>query len=788
MEVVVISLDTETTGVDLYHGARPFFVTTCNGAGEQQFWEWDVDPLTRLPVVPPEDMEEINSLVTGAPELVLQNSKFDCAALATLGLPSGDWPWGKTQDTLIASHVLASNRPHDLTSLAIQYVGWDIKPFEDTLEVAVQKCRRWCRSHLPEWRLAKKDLPEMPSAGDKTWKYDTWLPRALVRHLWQSSEAGKFWAIGRLGAGKREGGITRKIFSCSQLPGWEYALPEASDKPHPWWTVLRDYANADSAATVEIWKEQVKELHRRGLWEIYLARRQVMGIAHRMERRGVTVSKRRLVKLSKEYVQEAAHSAEVCQGIAALYEHECQRCALEKEKAEAGKRQKLLPGICPVCNGTGRAPYNLELPKGGVNDSLRIFIFDVLKLPPITNKRAKTDRPTLNAGAVEYYLQTLPTNSMGHLFVSKLVEKRRRDTAVSYMKGYERFWLPYKPTGGRNGAPKPVPGWYVLHPSLNPTGTDTLRWSSSHPNEQNISKKEGFNLRYCFGPAPGREWWSLDAKNIELRIPAYESGEKDFIDLFERPDDPPYFGSNHLLIAHLLHKEAFEECVNPGPHPLTGKPGFVDGRIFKKRYASTLYQRTKNGNFALLYGAVDRADGQGTADRTYGIPGAQSKIKARFTRMEALNQKWIAFARKHGYVETMPSRAINPSRGYPIMCSRTEYGDIKPTVPLNYHVQSTAMEWMQQAMIRCDAKLEEWRKDGFDGHMILQVHDELVFDFPQDRSVGKGPDGKEVVTYGNLWRVREIQRLMEQGGGDIGVPTPVSCEYHAVSWAEGISL
>src|SRR5206468_6879796 len=102
--------------------------------------------------------------------------------------------------------------------------------------------------------------------------------------------------------------------------------------------------------------------------------------------------------------------------------------------------------------------------------------------------------------------------------------------------------------------------------------------------------------------------------------------------------------------------------------------------------------------------------------------------------------------------------------------------------------QSTAMEWMQMAMIRCDAQLGEWRaEDGFDGHMVMQVHDELVFDFPQSRREVRA-GGKAKVAYGNLKRIRRIQQLMEQGGEDIGVPTPVSCEYHALSWAEGVSL
>jgi DNA polymerase I-like protein with 3'-5' exonuclease and polymerase domains len=895
----MISLDSETTGVDFRHGAKPFFVTVCDEGGEQQWWEWDVDPLSREPIVPKEDALEICGVVQEAAGLVMQNSKFDVAALVDalgLGRLGLEWPWDRTEDTLIAGHVLASNRPHDLTSMAVQYLGQDIEPYEKELQSITAKARRVVQQArlkakrqdtkrkkeeagggqrarkgkqqllLPlteekldpvaSWAIAEAGRPDMPSARGKVKAYDSWLPRALVKH-WRDHDPAMY----------------------GQFGGDE----------SPWWAALRDYANIDSSITIALWRVQERELNRRGLWEIYLARKQAMPIAYRMERRGVTVSEAALARQREEYVGESRRAAGRCFEIAAGMGHE------------------------------------LTLPKGGVNDSLRAMFRDVLNLDPVYNKRARTASPTLGKDALEYYLAVLDPQTVAHEFVHNLLAKRKRDTAINYLDGYKKFWLPLEayddlsgiheeggqnrhvlavarksnvqphealpvdrgqdgvriqtglrandrpdpnrtqstaqvrqpdvcqpsssvsrnPRGqharhakegevGQRGGPpakevdrrsgkvhssglhseasgirgegigdevrhwqrlssgegagvvarqkRVIPGWFVLHPSLNPTGTATLRWSSSMPNEQNISKKEDFNLRRAFGPAPGREWWSLDAKNIELRIPAYESGEEAFIALFERPDEPPYFGSNHLLIAHLLHKQKFEECVN--------EQGVLDGRIFKKKYASTLYQRVKNGNFAVQYGAVDREDGMGTADRTYGIPGAQAMIKARFSKQEALNQRMIAFAEKNGYVETMPSKAINPQRGYPILCTRTEYGRIKPTVPLNYHVQSTAMEWMQMAMIRCDAQLGEWREDpgdGFDGHMVMQVHDELVFDFPQSRrevSVG----GKARVVYGNLKRIRRIQQLMEQGGEDIGVPTPVSCEYHALSWAEGVSL
>ncbi len=718
----MISLDSETTGVDFRHGARPFFVTTCMEDGEQQWWEWSVDPLTRMPEVPVEDVEEIARLVSSGkagkvelgPALVLQNAKFDVTALSFIGV--NNWNWTRTHDTLIAGHLLASNKPHDLTSMAIQYLGVDIEPYEKKLEAAVKECRRLVQQArlrvkrmsdpdmedalLADWRIAEAGLKEMPSAKETTWRYDYWLPRAMAKH--------------------------------QQL-----------EEDHPWWTVLSDYANADSATTISLWGAMKQELDRRGLWEIYLERMKVLPVAYAMECRGVTISKTRLDEMVAEYEEEEEKAGNICVGLAASYGHE------------------------------------LELPKSGNNNSLRTCLFDVMKVPGLAFSE-KTGQPTLDKNTMEAYLDTLEERSKPLLFIKKLGEKRKRDTAISYMEGYKRFWRPLEEKndgepratkisekGTKNEDLLDVDGqqgsegdWSRLHPSLNITGTDTLRWSSNHPNSQNVSKKEDFNLRYCFGPVPGREWWSLDAKNIELRIPAYESGEKELIDLFERPDDPPYYGSTHLLNLSTVYEDLWErELREVGLEKV--------GPYIKKKYAATWYQYTKNGDFAIQYGAQ-----QATTDRAFHRAGSYDRLKSRFSKLEVLNQKWIRFAEKHGYVETLPDKTVNPKHGYPLLCTRTEYGRILPTVPLNYHVSGTAMWWMGKAMVRCF----EYLKTLKDAYLILQVHDELVFDFPFKPKMG------------NLPKVRTIQRLMQKGGEDIGIPTPVSIEYHTASWAEGVSI
>lgn len=128
---MIISLDTETTGLDFAHGAAPFLVTWCEKDGNPQFCEWDVDPLTRQPVVLDEDVQHISELIDAAEIIYLHNSKFDWRALSVVGI---DLPWHKVRDTLIASHLLATNHGHKLEELCIVHLGEDIKKYETAVK------------------------------------------------------------------------------------------------------------------------------------------------------------------------------------------------------------------------------------------------------------------------------------------------------------------------------------------------------------------------------------------------------------------------------------------------------------------------------------------------------------------------------------------------------------------------------------------------------------------------------------------------------------------------------
>ena len=715
----VISLDTETCGLDFFHGVKPFIVVSTNAVGKTQLWQWEVDPLTRRPAVTDRDLADIASRLDHAETVVLHNSKFDAHALDTLGLTL---PWDKVEDTLCAAHVLGSSDDHDLTSCARSFVSEALARRSEALEAAlehhIKAARTYCRFHLTDWKTARDDDPNLPSAkggGDEgPWRNDYWLPRAVALRLLRLTDEGK-----------------------------EVEYPTCGPEGvKAWLTSISEYAVSDSATTVMVWAAMKRALENRKLWATYRARFEGVPVAYRMECNGVSVSGTALREAQATYGARATDLGATAVGVARSMGYEL---TLPKK----GTNQNLDDFVF------GRAPRDPDevvgkkVKKGKRRPDLpRTPAPDTLNLPVVGT--TESGNPSFDSDARRMYLGQLKPASKAHLFVACLDEKADLDTGLTYLSAYERFALP----DGDD------PDRLRIHPNLNPFGTDTLRWSHNNPNSANISERSVVNARKCFGPTPDREWADFDGENLELRIPVFEADETEIMDVFLHPERGPYYGSYHLVIFEILHPALFKEHG----------PKVKD--LFKVEYGCT-----KNFTFCRQYGGQEAL-----ADATARVPGATRLVGRRYPKVEALSKKWIEFAQKNGYVETLPDRSVDPDRGYPLLVKRGTWGRVKPTTPFCYHVSGTACQWMNRAMVKSDQVLQRWkREDGFDARMILQIHDSLVFDLP---ARGDDADGKPV----NLARMRELGAAMSSCGDDIGIPTPVSLKVCRTSWAEGVKL
>ncbi len=743
----IIACDTETTGVDLFHGAKPFLVTVCRDDDSLLTAEWHVDPFTREPMVVEEERALVQAAIDDADVVLFHNSKFDVPMLAAIDIVV---PWDKARCTFTADHLLGSNLPHNLTDVVMRCLGHDIGPLEGAVKKIVTDARKIAKDMFPDWKLAKEGDPDMPSVKgssgrdeDKPWKNDMWLPRIMR----QFDPDGKFTD-----------------------PSWDDAC--------------RQYADGDSVVTRPLGMWQEGELKRQGLWEIYLHRNQLPMIAAQMQASGVTVIDQQHGDMVREYTASCAAAETSLVQMAKQMGHDLE---LAKGASLNDNMREFIYGRtrleCPRCGASTRwKGWAAPVPDGGEQPCPKCFkkgvgiMCDVshdpcLDLPPLPGKKGTI---SLDVDVMEQYRQTLdPGPALD--FVSTLKAKRQKETALTSLHTYQRFWL----ATGR-------PGYHRIHSNLNPCATNHLRWASNSPNLQNVSKKEAEceacdgegcdacggtgltmrSIRHCFGPMHGREWWSMDYISVENRIPPYEcllmfgKGDAGMLEVFEKPDEPPYWGSLYLLTASVLYPDQFWADTTKG--------------AFRKHYPQ-LYKQTKFFVLAKQYGS-----GAKKGDILSRVRGSFGLVDSEFPMLTKLQAHWLQFARKHGYVETLPDRSVNPKRGYPILASRTEDGNVLSTTPFNYHTSGTACWIKNRALERCSAQIKQWNLDGWSGFMALEIHDEIVFDCPR----GTGAEPWKT----NLPRMRKLKSLMEAGGQDVGIPTPASMEYHNRTWAEGMAL
>jgi len=236
-----------------------------------------------------------------------------------------------------------------------------------------------------------------------------------------------------------------------------------------------------------------------------------------------------------------------------------------------------------------------------------------------------------------------------------------------------------------------------IHTSLNQTVTSTGRLSSSEPNLQNIPVRTavGKRIREAFIAEPGCRLLSADYSQVELRILAHISEDQTLIQAFERDED--------------IHRRTAAEVFGVMPEMVTEE---------MRRQAKVI-------NFGIAYGM----SGYGLSEEL-GISQKEALqyIDEYFRRYPGVHryiQETIAQARKQGYVTTlMNRRCYLPD----IKSGNYQVRQFAEREAINAPIQGSAADIIKKAMVEIDRELIQ-RK--LKSKMILQVHDELVFEAPE---------------------------------------------------------
>ena len=357
----------------------------------------------------------------------------------------------------------------------------------------------------------------------------------------------------------------------------------------------------------------------------------------------------------------------------------------------------------------------------GSSKQLGELLYKKLKLP-ILNETANGN-PSTDADTLEELIENKKGAVKAKRFLEPLLLSRKAEKALDALSQYESLLL-------KEGL------LTILHGSLNQTGTRLTRFSSSDPNQQNISKDKELtwvekgirSLRCVFGPRPGHYWIDCDYDNIEMRLLAWASKETRLIEMFQRGE------SYHMLIAEILHGPK-ETWVN-----------VLDG----KYKDSPEYKTTKNGNFARGYGA-----GEAKVDATYGVPGAYQKLKNEFKAWADFNREKIKQAEEVGHIETL----------YGYRCTVPKNSAF--TMALNSVIQGSAGDAMKYGML---AVAEDKEIAELGGEMILPVHDQLLVEFPNSSDP--------------LRAANAVKRAMESPGVRLGIPLTVSPSIVRSDWTK----
>ena len=302
-------------------------------------------------------------------------------------------------------------------------------------------------------------------------------------------------------------------------------------------------------------------------------------------------------------------------------------------------------------------------------------LFEGLGLPPV--KKTKTGYST----SAEVLEKLRPQ----HPIIDLILEYRQLTKLNStYVEGLAKVIAP----DGR------------IHTSFQNTVTATGRLSSTEPNLQNIPVRTelGAQIRTMFIARPGWVLVDADYSQIELRLLAHMAGDEKMIAAFQSGQD--------------IHAQTASQVFGLPPEEVTGE----------------LRRRAKAVNFGIVYGISDFSLAQDIGVSRQEAADYMNKYLATFSGVREYMEHVKTQAKEDGYVATLMGRR----RWLPELKS-TNYNlrAFGERVALNMPIQGTAADVMKLAMIRVARRL---KAEGLRAQLILQVHDELIVECPQEEA------------------------------------------------------
>lgn len=322
-----------------------------------------------------------------------------------------------------------------------------------------------------------------------------------------------------------------------------------------------------------------------------------------------------------------------------------------------------------VFQAAGR-PFNL-----GSRDELENLLFDELKLTSDARKTT-TGKRTVNQAALEELRDA-------HPMIAPMLEFRALQKLMS------TYVLPL---------PKLMDAGGRVHTTYNLTDTATGRISSTNPNLQNIPirSEQGKQIRGAFVTKPGWMLVSADFSQVELRLLAEFSGDPALLHAFESGAD--------------VHRATAASVLGIA----------IEGVTSAQR------SRFKTVNYGLVYGL----GAQGLSQQLgVGRREAATIIDAYFTRFSGVKGYFdgvLNACRRDGYVEDIGGRR----RWLPdISASNAGIRSAAERAAINMPIQGSAAHAMKVALLRVAERIQ---REGWQARMLLQVHDELVLEAPED--------------------------------------------------------